>query len=85
MAVGTYFVRVTVTDDDAGSDDALISFEVNCDGTGVVGAGNLVSFLSCFDGPNEGRGTQCECTDLDSDGDVTMADFAKLQRNYTGN
>jgi hypothetical protein len=48
-------------------------------GDGAVNAGDVAIFNGCLSGPEGGTGPGCLCVDLDSDGDVDLADFAAFQ------
>jgi len=56
----------------------------DCDGNGFVDMADFANFAGCLLGPGAGLGAECSCFDLDSDGDVTLRDFAVFQRNFTG-
>ncbi|GJM26632.1 MAG: hypothetical protein DHS20C16_30470 [Phycisphaerae bacterium] len=43
---------------------------------GTVDLNDYRRFAECVNGPIGGLGTDCECFDLDSDGDVDTRDFA---------
>ncbi len=52
---------------------------------GTVDLDDYRRFTPCMNGPAELLGPDCECFDLDSDGDVDTRDFAEFQRGFSGN
>jgi len=56
----------------------------DCDLDGLVTLMDLVVYSGCLVGPGGGLGSGCGCFDLDSDGQVTIADFAVFQVEFTG-
>ena len=49
-------------------------------GDGAVDAADLDALDGCMGGPDVGAGPACTPADADTDGDVDLADFARLQR-----
>jgi len=57
----------------------------DCDFDGDVDRTDFESFQDCFYGPDERPDPPgCTCHDIDGDRDVDLADFAILQRSFTG-
>ena len=57
----------------------------DCNDDGLVNMIDQEVLAACLLGPNGGIDTaQCACLDVDADGDVTIADFSKLQIAFTG-
>lgn len=57
-------------------------FEVvpsDCNEDGVVNVADHGGFENCFSGPSGSLLAGCACFDFDSDGKITLADFATLQ------
>jgi len=77
MEVVVYYAPTTVT---------LIVPPVDgdCDEDYVVGMGDHSAFVSCLAGPQCVLGPDCDCADIDSDGDVDLGDLALLQVSFTG-
>jgi len=45
---------------------------------------DFLLFADCLSGPGQPAGGGCAALDLDTDGDVDLADFAEFQRSYDG-
>lgn len=56
----------------------------DCNRDGFVDMADFEDFAACLLGPGQGTSPECDCFDLDGEGDVTLADFAELQLNFTG-
>lgn len=56
----------------------------DCNGDRVVDLVDFRDFSDCLLGPGGGLGPDCDCFDLDQNGDVTLADFADFQLSFTG-
>lgn len=56
----------------------------DCNGDGVVDLADFTLLCGCPLEPG-GDGGSCACFDLDLDGDVDCCDFARFQRQFTGN
>lgn len=57
----------------------------DCDFDGVVGRGDIRSFVHCADGPGSPLApAECVCSDFDGDGDIDLRDFAGLQVQFAG-
>jgi hypothetical protein len=56
----------------------------DCDCDGDVDLDDYVAFESCLLGVGGGVAPECECFDLDDDGQVTVTDFAVFQVTFTG-
>ena len=54
------------------------------DGSNTVDGFDYRVLETCLAGPDAGLLFGCDCADLDLDGDVDLADFAQLQREFTG-
>lgn len=68
-ALSTLTVVATVT-------QSMLDF----DGDGGVAAGDLSVLGDCLSGPAVPTGLGCTCMDVDSDGDVDLDEYARLQR-----
>lgn len=57
----------------------------DCNEDGLVSLPDHESFTSCLLGPHGGiDASPCPCFDVDGDGDITLSDYARLQRGFTG-
>jgi len=56
----------------------------NCDGDPLITLVDYACFRDCLNGPGGGIDLDCELFDLNSDGDVDLADFAMLARMFGG-
>jgi hypothetical protein len=56
----------------------------DCDADYVVGLSDLSEFVPCLSGPQGGLSQNCDCADLDGDGDVDLGDHALFQFDFTG-
>jgi hypothetical protein len=57
----------------------------DCNDDGLVSLLDHETFSGCLLGPDGGIDTSpCPCFDVDSDGNVTLGDYAKLQAGFTG-
>jgi hypothetical protein len=56
----------------------------DCNGDGVVDAADFALFDPCLLGPGNVLGVDCDCFDLDADGDNDLRDFASFQTAFTG-
>lgn len=54
----------------------------DCDGDGDVDPIDYTGLNSCFLGPGGGLDPECDCFDLDDNGDVDLRDFAEFQRSF---
>lgn len=45
---------------------------------------DFAALVNCLNGPDVPASPDCEVFDLDSDGDVDLADAAAFQRAFTG-
>jgi hypothetical protein len=57
----------------------------DCNGDRVVDLHDFGDFSECLLGPRGGLGSDCDCFDLDQDGDVTLRDFASFAVYFTVN
>ena len=56
----------------------------DCNYDGNVDLDDFVGFEPCLLGPGGGLGANCECFDMDDNGDVDLSDFAEFQVAFTG-
>lgn len=55
----------------------------DCNDDGLINRFDHSDFAECVTGPGGGSGlSPCPCFDVDGDGDVTLGDFASLQRGF---
>lgn len=55
----------------------------DCNEDGLINADDYEIFAACMLGPNLGiDASPCSCFDVDGDGDITLSDFAVLQKNF---
>ena len=55
----------------------------DCNDDGSVNLFDHETFAACMMGPDSGIDTEpCRCFDVDGDGDITLRDFATLQRRF---
>ena len=81
-----------ITTQEEGLDAGDTSFRVdgdvpvlpgNCDGDGDADLIDYSDLNACFLGPGGGLDAECDCFDLDDNGDVDLQDFAEFQRSFT--
>ena len=57
----------------------------DCNSDGWVDLIDYDDFDGCLSGPNGGLPLpECNCFDLDSDGDIDLSDVARFQAEFTG-
>jgi hypothetical protein len=56
----------------------------DCNEDGVVSLFDYVDFNGCKSGPTTPLTSECECFDVDQDGDADLNDFAKMQTGFDG-
>lgn len=49
----------------------------------VVGLADFQHYATCATGPSFGAADGCQCMDFNGDGDVDLADFMSIQRDFT--
>ncbi|HNO80220.1 MAG TPA: immunoglobulin domain-containing protein, partial [Phycisphaerae bacterium] len=76
--------RIESTTVDRGAYEYRAPMESDCDGDFDVDLFDFRAFEACLTGFGGGLGSGCECYDTDSDGHITLADFAELQVRFTG-
>ena len=60
---------------------SLVRSELDCIGSGTDQWASLVSFAGCLTGPGQPITLdECDCADLDRDGDVDLLDYGRFQR-----
>ena len=67
--MGAYEYRVEVVGD--------------CDPNGRLDRADFASLVGCMAGPGSTVPAECDCADMDSDGDVDLADFAEFQTRFS--
>ena len=56
----------------------------DCNDDGIVSLLDHETFTACLSGPDGGiDASPCPCFDVDGDGDITLSDYAILQRGFT--
>ncbi len=76
--------RIESTTVDRGAYEYRAPMASDCDGDFDVDLLDFRNFEECLVGVGGGIASGCECFDADSDGDVTLADFAEIQVRFTG-
>lgn len=77
-------VRIESTAVDRGAYEYRAPMELDCDGDFDIDLQDFRNFEECLFGIGGGLAAGCDCFDMDSDGDVTLADFAEFQVRFTG-
>lgn len=55
----------------------------DCNEDGLINVFDYEMFAACMLGPDSGiDASPCPCFDVDGDGDITLSDFAELQKNF---
>lgn len=94
-AAGVYELSGTIGQPDAGGPMLGSGFELtggfwfgqppgDCVFDGVVDLLDFSQFVDCTTGPGLPTTDSCQCQDADSDGDVDLHDFARLQSGFSG-